>query len=92
MENKKKGLLVILMFIIALIVGFVVWRWVLVEDSYVHEFKKKEVIRIAVAKAFITAPVLLALHKGYFRDEGLNVVVTGEFSSGKGSFESMLAG
>ena len=53
---------------------------------------KKEVVRLAVAKALITAPVLLALHLDYFAEEGLEVLVTGEFSSGKGSFESMLAG
>ncbi len=53
---------------------------------------EKELVRMAVAKALITAPVLLALHLDYFSDEGLNVIVTGEFSSGKGSFESMLAG
>lgn len=53
---------------------------------------KRDVVRLAVAKALITTPVLLALRLNYFAAEGLDVVVTGEFSSSKDSIESMLAG
>ncbi len=54
--------------------------------------KHRESVRLAVADAIITAPVLIALEKDFFADAGLDVEVTGRFSSGKGSFEYMLAG
>ena len=53
---------------------------------------ENETVRLAVAKALITAPVLLALHKDYFAEEGLSVIIAGEFSSGKESFDLMLSG
>ena len=52
----------------------------------------QETVRLAVTPALITTPVLLARHLNYFSEEGLNVIVMEAFSSGKGTFEAMLAG
>ena len=49
-------------------------------------------IRFAVPKGIITAPVLLAQHKGYFSDAGLNIEFMDQYSSGKTAFEAMLRG
>lgn len=48
--------------------------------------------RLAVAHGLITTPVLIALRKDFFAGEGLEIEVTGEFSSGKGAFDHMLEG
>jgi ABC-type nitrate/sulfonate/bicarbonate transport system substrate-binding protein len=53
---------------------------------------KREKVRLAVANAVITAPVLIALEKDFFSQAGLEIEITGEFSSGKSSLEHMLAG
>ncbi len=47
---------------------------------------EKDVVRLAVANALITAPVLIALEKDFFSEAGLKVKITGENSDGKGTF------
>lgn len=54
--------------------------------------KEQHVVRLALAKALITAPIFIALENRYFEEEGLEVVITDIFSSGIESFEAMLAG
>ena len=61
-------------------------------DSENNSAAVKPTIRLALAKTFITGPLLIALKQNYFEEEGLNIQVVGEYSSGKESFEKMLKG
>ncbi len=49
-------------------------------------------VRLALARAFITAPVLVASQLNYFVDEGIDLVVTGEYGSGAEAYKKMLDG
>lgn len=91
MSSRKTGILFFLI-VCAFVMGVAYWKQVPANKGNPGDTAEKQTIRMTVAKALITAPVLLALEKGYFEDEGLNVIVTGQSSSGKESFESMLAG
>ena len=57
-----------------------------------NEFKKSNPIRLAVPRGTLVTPVWVAFQRGFFTEEGLDVELIGEFTSGKGAFENMLAG
>ncbi|MBU2513513.1 ABC transporter substrate-binding protein [bacterium] len=92
MQRSKIFFIIIFLGVLFTLAGY----WFKHDDTGKEHFEEytgqKETVRLAVAKAFITAPVLIALENNYFSDVGLQVEITGEFSSGKGSFDHMLAG
>lgn len=50
-----------------------------------------ETVRMGIASQLLSAPVIIAIEKGYFKDEGLNVIVK-EYDFGRLCLESLFAG
>jgi len=89
---SRRLLLIGSVFIVLIaIIIFILWPNITL-DSENNSTTVKPIIRLALAKTFITGPILIALKQNYFEEEGLNVKVVGEYSSGKESFEKMLKG
>lgn len=87
--TNRKMLTAIVVCVVIIIVSY--WYFIR-NDSKNNSTVIKPTIRLALAKAFITGPLLIALKQNYFEEEGVIVQVVGEYSSGKESFEKMLRG
>ncbi len=90
----KKGKLLILLALVFLAViaiysSYVTKRYFQAGHSKPDDLEK---VRLAVPRGMLVTPVWIAVNKGFFQNEGLDIELTGEFTSGKGAFEHMLAG
>ncbi len=92
MKNRKRMIVTIIGSAFAVIVAITWWFDQKDIEYPVGAPKEKQVVRLALAKALITAPIFIALENKYFEEEGLEIVITNVYSSGKESFEAMLAG
>lgn len=52
---------------------------------------KRETVAIGVSKSFLSIPVYIAQKRGYFAEEGLDIIMK-EYGSGKRATESLFAG
>ncbi|PKL39595.1 MAG: hypothetical protein CVV44_05075 [Spirochaetae bacterium HGW-Spirochaetae-1] len=92
MKKMTKIILVLLTILLLCTAVLLLWHY---SPAKYHESDgtgSNETVRLAMAYGVITTPVLIAYEKGFFRDEGLNVIITGRYRSGKQAFDAMLAG
>lgn len=81
---KNHGIIIQVVCIVALLIGGC-------KESPKKPAAPAEKITIGVASQILSAPVLIAIDKGYFKDEGLEVTVK-EYDFGKLCLEAMFAG
>jgi len=53
---------------------------------------KRYSIRLASATTLLTTPIVIAQKKGFFKEQGLDIILNESFSSGKAAFQHMLSG
>ncbi|HOO73383.1 MAG TPA: NrtA/SsuA/CpmA family ABC transporter substrate-binding protein [Spirochaetota bacterium] len=90
MNNKKKYLSLLAFSCVSFALIVVIWKTY--EKDKPTNPVKGETVRISLARGILTIPPLIAREKKFFEDEGLTVSYTKDCTSGKESFDEMLAG
>ena len=90
MNNKKKYLSLLAFSLVSFALLVVIWKTR--EKCQPTNHGKKGTVRMSLARGILTIPPLIAREKKFFEEEGLSVSYTKDCTSGKESFEEMLAG
>ncbi|MBI9102737.1 MAG: NrtA/SsuA/CpmA family ABC transporter substrate-binding protein [Spirochaetales bacterium] len=88
---KKRPTLIIILLIVTISVLFSLFLGPKDKDTLIT-VDEIQTVRIALSSAFITAPVLVARQLNYFAEEGIDLVVIGDYGSGRDALNKMLDG